>query len=519
MKTPLKSTQNQRQAVIFGRFSSDKQADGDSRERQDRLNRACALRMGVKVIGEHFDEGVSVKDGATPLFRKIISELPSNVGIICESLDRISRGKPWRAKAMLLDIIEDGHFIITSQDGREYNEQTIEEIDTLLLGDLSTNLARIENNKRTKRVKEAKANAIELVRQGKPAPLGSWLPPHIKYNFDTKQYDIRHDRLDIVKRIFNEYISGKGCVSIAKGLNNDKIPTFRFRRGWSQATIWCMLRYEGFIGVLNYRNERIPNAFPPAVKDDVFYKVQEMCKQNKARHGHYSADNIRNLFRGVCHCAKCGVSMRILNDDYIQCRGATIGKCNINHTVKFSEMEYAFLTWFVEQAKDALLGQSDESQERIKTLEAKMDTIKKRISKTIELLDSGLAVNEIKARLTKLEDEKAQVESEIAELKAKQSSNAVLPDAIERLNQMVDDCRDNQEIRKKVAALVPTIVKDVRVDLSDKWFPSFKVHLINGETATFVYEIRDVDFGLNPKGEITSTIEDASYERRKAVSK
>jgi len=484
----MKSKQTTRQAIIWGRFSSSKQEDGDSRERQDRLNGACALRLGLKVIGKHFDEGVSVKDGATEKFKQVIADLPAGVGIICENLDRISRGKPWRAKAMLLDIIEDGHFIITSQDGREYNTETIEEIDTLLLGDLSTNLARIENNKRTKRVKEAKANAVELVRQGKPSPLGSWLPPHIKYNFDTKQYDIRQDRLDVVKRIFREYTSGKGCVSIAKGLNQDKIPTFRFNRGWSQVTIWTMLRYEGFIGVLNYCNERIPKAFPPAIKEDLFYKVQDMCKQNKARHGKYSAANVRNIFRGVCHCAKCGVSMRVLNDDYIQCRGATLGKCDISNVVKFSEMEFEFAQWFVEKAKDALFGQDDQ-RDAIKALQTKLEALKQKVLMTIELLDSGLAVNEVKGRLAKLEGEKASVETQIAELKSKQSSNAVLPDTLERLGQMICECQSNQETRRKIAALVPSIVKDVRVDLSDKWFPSFEVEMIDGQKLKWIYDI------------------------------
>jgi DNA invertase Pin-like site-specific DNA recombinase len=493
----------QRRAIIWGRFSSSKQDDGDSRERQDRLNRACAERLGVKVIGEHFDEGVSVKDGATEKFRKLIADLPAGVGIVCENLDRISRGKPWRAKAMLLDIIEDGHFIITSQDEREYNTETIEEIDTLLLGDLSTNLARIENNKRTKRVKEAKANAIELVRQGKAAPLGSWLPPHIKYNFDTKQYDIRPDRLDVVRRIFKEYAAGKGCVSIAKGLNQDKIPTFRFNRGWSQVTIWTMLRYEGLIGVLNYRNERIPKAFPPAIKEDLFYKVQQMCKQNKARHGKYSAVNVRNIFRGVCHCAKCGVSMRVLNDDYIQCRGATLGKCNVSNVVKFSEMEFEFAKWFIEQAKDALLGKDDQ-QEAIKVLLAKHDAIEERMQVTVDLLDKGYGVNVVAERLAKLEKEKAFVESEVAEIKAKQSSDAVLPDSIQRLGQLIDECQSfdksitNQETRKKIAAIVPSIVKDVRINLSDKCFPSFEIHLVNGEVHKWAYDVRE--FAIDTKG-------------------
>ena len=66
----MKSTQ--RQAIIWGRFSSDQQKDGDSKTRQDRLNHALAKREGIQIVAEHFDEGVSVKDGATEKFKKVI---------------------------------------------------------------------------------------------------------------------------------------------------------------------------------------------------------------------------------------------------------------------------------------------------------------------------------------------------------------------------------------------------------------------------------------------------------------
>jgi DNA invertase Pin-like site-specific DNA recombinase len=250
MKTQV--IDNKRQAIIWGRFSSDKQSDGDSRERQERLNRALAKREGIQVHKEYFDEGVSVKDGATPLFKKVIDSLPEGVGIITENLDRINRGHPWRAKAFIADILETGHFIITSQDGREYTADSISQLETLLLGDMATNVAYAENSKRIKRVREAKAQAVELARKGIPSPLGAWLPPHLKYNFDTKRYDIRHDRLAIVQRIFKEYASGKGVTSICKGLNVDRIPTFRGKRigDWTKTTIFTLLRYEGLIGVL-----------------------------------------------------------------------------------------------------------------------------------------------------------------------------------------------------------------------------------------------------------------------------
>ena len=97
--------------------------------------------MGIKIIAENFDPGTSVKDGITPLFRKVVAELPPGVGIVCENLDRINRAHPWRAKAFLLDLIDAGRFIVTSQDGKEYNSETIEEIETMVIGDMSANVA------------------------------------------------------------------------------------------------------------------------------------------------------------------------------------------------------------------------------------------------------------------------------------------------------------------------------------------------------------------------------------------
>lgn len=286
MKQPTKpsKTATQRQVILWGRFSSEQQKDGDSERRQNDLNRATAKRLGVTVIPEHFDPASSVKDGATPLFKKVVSELPKDVGIICENLDRISRGHSWRTKSMLLDLIEDGHFIITSTDAKEYNQESIEELETVMVGDMKTALAREENNKRTKRVKEAKQSALELLRHGKAAPFGSNLPPHIKYNPETRQYDIVKDKLAVVKSIFEDYANGHGVQFIIQRLNKSGIKTFKRQlvNGWQKSTIFSMLRYEGFIGISNIKGERIIKAWQPAISEQLFYKVQSILKTNVA---------------------------------------------------------------------------------------------------------------------------------------------------------------------------------------------------------------------------------------------
>ena len=46
-------------------------------------------------------------------------------------------------------------------------------------------------------------------------------------------------------------------------------------------------------------------------------------------------------------------------------------------------------------------------------------------------------------------------------------------------------------LRSHIAALVPSIVRDVRVDLSDKWFPSFEVEMIDGQKLKWTYDIQE----------------------------
>ena len=223
-----------------------------------------------------------------------------------------------------------------------------------------------------------------------------------------------------------------------------------------------------------------------------------MLKENKVRHGKYSADNVRNVFRGVCHCAKCGVSMRVLNGGYLQCGGVQVGKCDIRNVVPFVEMERELISWFVPQAKDALLGK-DETFTAIDTLQGKLNAIQKRIEATLTLLDAGVAVNEVQTRLVKLDHERREIENDLANAKAEQSSKASIPDTLNQLNTLIDEGNmGNQATRKKIASLVPSIVKDVVVDLTDKCFPSFVCHLVNGQSIEWEYDLQE--FGQKIRG-------------------
>ena len=151
-----KNSEKQRQAILWGRFSSDKQSDGDSIDSQNRYNRECAKRNGIEIIREYFDEGISVKNGPTPNFLLMLKDLAPGVGIICRDLDRISRGHCIDSLAFLKnEIVNKEHFVITSTDNIEYNQETINQSSTLVVGSMKATIAFGENEKRIRGVRDA----------------------------------------------------------------------------------------------------------------------------------------------------------------------------------------------------------------------------------------------------------------------------------------------------------------------------------------------------------------------------
>lgn len=83
------------------------------------------------------------------------------------------------------------------------------------------------------------------------------------YTKDEKgELVIKEDEAEIVRRIFNEYLNGKGSYLIAKGLNSDNIPTIRNGEKWNDTVIKEILQnpiYEGeLLMQKTYTTEGVP---------------------------------------------------------------------------------------------------------------------------------------------------------------------------------------------------------------------------------------------------------------------
>lgn len=73
---------------------------------------------------------------------------------------------------------------------------------------------------------------------------------------------IKEDEAEIIRRIFNEYLAGKGSYTIAKELNHDSIPTIRNAAKWSDSVVKEILQNPIYKGELllqkTYTTEGLP---------------------------------------------------------------------------------------------------------------------------------------------------------------------------------------------------------------------------------------------------------------------
>ncbi len=138
------------------------------------------------------------------------------------------------------------------------------------------------------------------------------------------------EEAEIVKRIFEEYLSGKGSSTIAKGLNKDKIPA---RRGnhWSTGTVIDMLRNEKYIGDVLLQKTYTDSNFnrlmntgekdqyyykdnhEPIVSREVFDKAQQLLSEgakNKCKGMNSNVYLNRYALSGKILCGECGRNFR-----------------------------------------------------------------------------------------------------------------------------------------------------------------------------------------------------------------
>lgn len=194
---------------------------------------------------------------------------------------------------------------------------------------------------------EVKRGMTEKVQRGQAVTI-----PAFGYKIIDKQYIINEQTAPIVRKIFSDYLAGKGITAIARELNILGIKTAR-GNDWENRTVEYILRNPVYTGKIrwnpvgktkrNYDDENIiitDGVHEPIIDEKSFEQAQTLIDYTKKRHKQYIHKNIKTeyMLHGLIKCSSCGASLSKSSTGGLQCIKYTKGNCKQSHYVSINKI-------------------------------------------------------------------------------------------------------------------------------------------------------------------------------------
>lgn len=426
-------------AYSYIRFSSKKQASGDSERRQEVVfEQACSLHKWTP--GDALlDGGLSAYTGANladgSALRRWVDALqagavPRGSVLVVEYLDRLTRLPVAQGVALFLQIINAGGSIYVANLARLWSQETINSGLASLSQITNEILISFTSSQRTQERILASCVGRRLKAKDKIAQgegdfyMGYRVPFWLRV--ENKCFVEIPEQVIIVRRIFDLYLEGNGGTRIARILNDEGYLRFNGRK-WVEWMIYPVLNAVSVCGVLEHY-ERIGGVmadyYPVVVEYDVFEQAMVLmsAKQNPGGRKPKSVKCF-NLFSGLLECGECGSGMRIITDvkntkyNRLACRAEVAGQCSMPK-VRYSDFELGVLDFLFGQY-DLLAVIKKENKMPVDArmlVDEKIKRAKHEQQNIAEAFRGGIPPRVMLERLRVLEDELINYEKELVEV-------------------------------------------------------------------------------------------------------
>jgi len=389
-----------KKAFSYIRMSTDSQLKGDSRRRQLEYSKEIAFQRGYEFIDSLEDIGVSaykgknIKEGELGRFREILEsgEIDAtNTVLLVESLDRLSRENVLDAFEELNKFLRTGITIITTADNQEFTKKSLGSDIGKLYSAIGVMIrANEESLIKSRRLKSAWKSKRDNIKKRK---LTAKAPLWLKLNKARTEFELREDRVDTVKKIFDLCIDeGMGTYTITRYLNenSDLYPRFsnksqsekpRTRPDWYMSYIRKILTNPSVYGFFQPHikvdgkqvadGNPIEDYYPSIISKDRFLLAQSKLSQRRTSGAGRKGPTFANLFTTLVECGSCGSSVVFLNKGkppkggkYLKCRNAEL-KSNCSAPLwKYDQFENSFFEFISEIDWDEIFKKGDQESQR-----------------------------------------------------------------------------------------------------------------------------------------------------------
>ena len=451
METTLTTLSPAAQAYAYIRLSSQSQAWGDGERRQHDAAMRFIETHGLHLAETLQDIGVSAFRGDNALtgelghFLKRIEsgEIPPGSVLVAESLDRLTRNRVNQALMLLLNITQHGVRIGLTAQNVILDLASYAAFFPILADMMRSNSEsehksfRSRANWETKR-KKAKDGVIVT------SQVPRWLEVR-----DGKIH-VLEERAQLVRRIFDMYVSGYGRGVIARTLMKEGISAWNTRKPvWHESYVNKLLCNRAVVGeyIAEFKTEEgnkgqevITGYYPEIIDPALFARVQDMAFLRKKGQRGRKGKKYANLFQKLARCAVCGGTMGYHNATqdktrknglrpwahYLTCNSAHAGHgCSNRRYFNYLYIENFVLSGLIDDldivaAVGIHAAELKQHANRIATIEAKLDHVAVSIQKFMTLLKTNKLedMEEIGQQLAELHQERRTLRDQLAQARA-----------------------------------------------------------------------------------------------------
>lgn len=498
-------------AAIYARFSSELQKD-TSIDDQHRVCREYADREGMTVVAAFEDRALS---GSSMVRRHGLQKMVAQATaghfdvVIVEALDRLSRDQ-----ADLATIYKRLSFKGVAIHA--IHEGTADEIQIGVRGLVGA--LYLKDN--VEKIHRGQSGVVLAGRSGGGRAYGYRPVPG-----QTGLLEIIEQEADIIREIFEAFVSGEKPRVIAARLNKRGVPSPR-GTVWGASAIYGnhkrgsgILRnnlYDGRIvwnKVSMYTDpdtgRRISRPNDPSaaytsesehlriIDRDMFDRVQSMLTATREKYAGpgRAPRNRSHMFSGMLKCGNCGGGMSIKDrrKDVIRIKctqSVESSKCSRRTTYKLNDIYTAVVAGLVDVLSDPELVQtfvdeycqemhrlSAEGRRNRKSVATKLTTANRRLDRLIDALaDGDTTMARVRDKMKELEAEANELEVRLAAIDADDTSRTVqlhpaavqaYAQALAELPNTLNDPNAAPDVQEGIKALIGTIVVEGK-DQDDK---------------------------------------------------
>lgn len=414
------------------RFSSMRQNDGSSYERQIRMAREIAVKYDLELVNDYQDLGVSAfkgansKTGALSRFLDAIGRsVPVGSWLFIENLDRLSRADIVSAQELFLSIIRRGITIVTGMDNKIYSLDTV----TANPMDLMFSILLFIRGNEESQTKRNRTNSSALIKikahqenPQNPAVAIEEIGKNMWWTDTTSGYVLPHPVFfPIVQEVVELRRNGRSTAEILDHLNATYTPppaaSHKRHSNWSRAMIERLFHTRALIGIKEISVDgvkyELKDYYPRVLDDAEFYHLKKSIGVRACNFGDKEEAKPIPLLSGVglLKCEHCGSAMvkvkgtnRRPNQYRYSCdamRSSRIECVHTNWSFRGDQLEKAVLQLLADKIWIA-----EDKANPVPALKVQIDEISRKIDNLITLSAMTGATKELADQITTLNSER-----------------------------------------------------------------------------------------------------------------